>query len=75
MCYERIVRWNYVIGSSIGEKMAVLEIYTLTSQAKTPPSHPMSLSLTATVVIRRTWLSRDIRTQQLVVTTYVVVVV
>jgi hypothetical protein len=75
MYYERIVRWNYVIGSSIEEKRAVLEIYTQTSQAKTPPSRPTSLSLTVTVVVRRTWLSRDIRTQRLVVTTHVVVVV
>jgi hypothetical protein len=75
MYYERIIRWNYVNWISIGEKMVVLEIYTLTSLAKTPPFHPTSLSLTATVVVRRTWLSRDIRTQRLIATTHVVVVV
>jgi hypothetical protein len=64
------------IGKSIGKKNGVvLENYTPTRLTKIHRFLLTSLSLTVTVVIRPTCLSRDIRTLRLVASTHAVVVV
>jgi hypothetical protein len=70
-----VVRYKTCIGRSIEKTGVILENYTPMCLAKMHRFLLTSQSLTVTVAFRPTCLSRDIRTQRLVASTYAVAVV